>query len=630
MNRSTAWVLAAFAGGVLLHIDRVPPWAAIIALVCIAWRAAAALRRLPLPGRAVRLALSIAPAIGVLTSFHTLNGLAAGSALLVSMGAVKLLETKSTRDEVVVIGAALFLLLAACLARADLVRLPMYLIEMWIAVTALAVSSQAGHTLSSRAAGSLALRSLALAVPLAVILFLFFPRVAGSFWALPASGGGRTGLSDTMSPGSISELTASDEIVFRAAFRDALPPPQDRYWRGPVLHDFDGYTWRRANGLYYRASALRFTGRDYAYRIALEPQPQRWWFALESLRQPPEGNVILTFDRQLLGPEPLAQVINYNAVSNTHAVSDEPISLAAERLDLRLPRGRNLRSVQLALKLREKSDSDADFVRRTLEYFRTGNFRYSLTPPLLDPDSIDDFLFHTHLGFCGHFASAFTMLMRAGGVPARVVTGYLGGERNPINGYLVIRQSDAHAWSEVWIDGQGWTRVDPTAVVAPERLQRGLLDLLPSAMSTERRLFSNPLLQQLRFAWDATNAWWNDQVLNFNLAAQLSFLSKLGFRTPDWHILAWVLGGGLALWLGAIGLLLSRAPAPKPSKLARNYARLCRRLARAGMPRPPWQGPLAYAEAIERERPDLAPRAVPEILRYAESRYGPGIRTREL
>jgi len=628
--RSTAWVLAAFAGGVMLHIDRVPPWAAIVALLCIAWRCAAAVRHLPLPGRALRLALSIAPALGVLSAFHTLNGLAAGSALLVSMGAVKLLEMRSMRDEVVVVGAALFLLLAACLARADLLRLPLYLLELWICMTALAVTAQAGRTLSSRAAGTLALRSLALAAPLAVILFLLFPRVAGSFWALPASGGGRTGLSDTMSPGSISELTASDEIVFRAAFRGDLPPPEQRYWRGPVLHDFDGYTWRRAAGLYYRAATLHFTGRDYAYRIALEPQPQRWWFALENVREAPRANVILTFDRQLIGPEPLAQVLNYDAVSNTHAVTDEPLSTAATRLDLRLPPDRNPRAVQLGLRLRAAATSDADFVRRTLAYFRSGGFRYSLTPPLLDPNSIDDLLFHTRLGFCGHFASAFTMLMRAGGVPARVVTGYLGGERNPLNGYLVVRQSDAHAWSEVWLEGQGWTRVDPTAVVAPERLQRGLLDLLPGAMSTERRLFSNALLQQLRFAWDAANAWWNDQVLNFNLAAQLSLLSWLGFRAPDWHVLAWLLGGGLAAWLGAAALLLSRAPAPRPSQLARRYARLCRRLARAGMPRESWQGPLAYAAAIEHHRPDLAPRAVPQILRYAEARYGPGVRNRTL
>ena len=617
-------MLAAFLGGVLLHADEVPFWATAAAGVCAVWRFAATIRPIRLPGRFWRIVLSIVPVVGVLSAFHTLNGLAAGSALLVVMGAVKLLETKTRRDEVVVVGASLFLLLAACLDRSNLLRVPLYLAEAWLCCAALAVAAHEGSSLSSKAAASLAFRSLVLAGPLAIVLFLFFPRVAGSFWALPASGRAQTGLSDEMSPGSISELSNSDSIAFRAWFRDELPPPELRYWRGPVLHDFDGYTWRRVPGSYYRSTQPVFVGHDYAYRVALEPQADRWWYALESVRESPARNVFMTFDRQLIGPEPVSQVINYEAVSNTHSTTAEPLTVSTRRLDLRLPSARNPKSLELGRTLRAQSTSDADFIHRTLEYFRTGGFQYTLTPPLLDFNSIDDLLFNTRRGFCGHFASAFVMLMRAGGVPARVVTGYLGGERNPIGGYLVVRQSDAHAWSEVWLEGQGWTRVDPTAVVEPDRLQRGLLDLLSDSMSPERRfIFRNNFLARLRFAWDATNAWWNDQVLSFNMAGQLSILRRLGLPEPDWKTLAWALGIGLAAWLGVIAILLRRAPPrAKRDETARTYQRLCRKLAAAGLIRKNWQGPLDFAASIERERPDLAKRVGPMLRRYAELRYG--------
>ena len=625
-KHSVWWMLAAFLGGVCLHIDAVPSWASAAAIAAIAWRFAATIRSIRLPGRLWRVVLSIAPVLGIFGAFHTLNGLEAGSALLVVMGGAKLLETHTRRDQVVVIGAALFLLLAACLARAGLLRVPLYIAEAWLCCTALAVAAQEGNSLSSRAAASLAFRSLILAVPLAVILFLFFPRVAGSFWALPASARAETGLSDSMSPGSISELSNSDDIAFRAWFQGELPPPHLRYWRGPVLHQFDGYTWRRSPGLFYRSARPQFTGRDFSYRIALEPQSTRWWYALESVRNSPARSVFMTFDRQLVGPEPVSQVINYEAVSNTRATSGEPLSRAVERLDLQLPAGRNPRSVALGGTLRAASADSAEFVRQTLEYFRTGGFKYTLTPPLLDLNSIDDLLFNTRLGFCGHFASAFVMLMRAGGVPARVVTGYLGGERNPIGGYLVIRQSDAHAWAEVWLEGQGWTRVDPTAIVEPQRLQRGLLDLLSGSLSTERRLmFQNNLIAQARYAWDAANAWWNDQVLNFNLGKQLSLLSRLGLPEPDWKMLAWSLAIGLAAWLGVVTILLRRPPPrAKPEPIAKAYRSLCHQLAQVGLVRDAWQGPLDFAAAIERARPEVARQAVPILRRYAEIRYGAG------
>jgi protein-glutamine gamma-glutamyltransferase len=265
-------------------------------------------------------------------------------------------------------------------------------------------------------------------------------------------------------------------------------------------------------------------------------------------------------------------------------------------------------------------------VHAAIDFLRSGGFRYSLTPPTLDFDSVDDFLFHTREGFCGHYASAFVALMRAGGIPARVVTGYLGGEWNPVGGYFLIRQSDAHAWTEVWIDGRGWRRVDPTAIVAPERLRRGILDILPDALSGSTRLLhATPWLVRLVQSWDALNSAWNERVVKFDVDMQLGILERLGVRSADWTALVAALGSGLVGWLAWIAWHIGHSAGPRPGDpLGRAYRRLCRKLARAGVAREIHEGPLDYAEKIARRRPDLAPRVQPLLAHYAQLRYGPG------
>ncbi len=244
------WTTAALVGGMLLHIDRVPFWVSAAALVCVIWRVAAELKAIRLPGRFAKIGVALMLIAAILARFHTLNGLSAGTALLVIMGAIKLLETHARRDRYVVLGATAFLLLAACLDRQSLQRAPLYILEAWLCCTALASVAQEGSSLTSRAAATLAARSLALATPLAVILFLFFPRMVGAFWVLPQGDSAVTGLSDTMSPGAISSLSESDDPAFRVRFEGETPPPEERYWRGPVLHEFDGYTWRRGTEFY--------------------------------------------------------------------------------------------------------------------------------------------------------------------------------------------------------------------------------------------------------------------------------------------------------------------------------------------------------------------------------------------
>jgi transglutaminase-like putative cysteine protease len=628
----------------LLNADRVPSWVPVAALIFVVWRLMAASRPLRLPGTFTRSLLAVLLVAGVVLRFHTLNGLSAGTALLILMGSVKLLETRAQRDQYVVVAAGVFLLLAACLDRQGLVRAPLYLLQVWLCCAALAVvayapteafalaavaqaptaASAALSRFDNRAAMLLAARSLAFALPLALMLFVFFPRLPGAFWAIPRSDQALTGLGDSMSPGSISQLTTSYDVAFRAHFEGAPPPAQERYWRGPVLHEFDGYTWRRTARNLARMQPLQYLGPQYRYRISMEPSAQRWWFSLDTATGSPEPRVSFTYDYQLISTEPVAEGTNYTLVSHTSTRALRPLPQLARRYDTDLSGDRNPKSRGLAVRLRSGVASDDAYVSAVLDFFRTGGFEYTLTPPRLGFDSVDDFIFNTRLGFCGHYASAFAVMMRAAGVPARIVTGYLGGEWNPIGHYFIVRQSDAHSWTEVWLDGRGWTRVDPTAVVAPERLRRGILDILPNAVSAPARfVWSQPWLAALLQRWDALNTAWNDRVIKFNYGDQLRLLQQLGFKSPGAQELGWAFGAGLVGWMLWIAWHVGRGtPRPRPDNLARAYTALCRKLGRAGVTRESHEGPLTFASHVRERRPDLQADVHPLLLRYAELRYG--------
>lgn len=629
------WVCAATAAGILLHVSRFSAWITVTALGLVAWRLAAALGAARLPGGTVRIALGVSLMTAVFAQFHTLNGLAPGTAMLILMLAIKLLETRGRRDQYVVIGGALFLLLAACLYGQALVWMPLYGLQALLCCSALAVVAYqpgAGEGLFPAPAGlrtreaiALAGRTLLYAIPLAIPLFLFFPRLPGHFWALTAGSDAMTGLSDTLTPGSITRLTASYDIAFRARFAGRPPPPQERYWRGPVLHEFDGGTWRAGRYVSGEAQRLDCLSRPYRYRIYLEPTFRRWWLALDTVMGSPSPNVRYAEDYQLIAAQPVSRSLSYDEISCAHSRSWAPLSSAARLDDTRLPTGRNPGTLALALRLRGRSGSDLAFVEAALGFLRTGGFVYSLTPPPLGSEPVDDFLFHTRTGFCEHYASAFVDLMRAGGVPARVVTGYLGGQWNPYDGTLIVRQSDAHAWAEVWLEGRGWTRVDPTAVIEPERLYRGILDLLPNAVSAPARLVHAwPWLATALERWDALNGWWSQRVVGFNDRTQLDLLRALGFRSPELRDAGWVFAAALLAWLAWISWQLrNEVRGPPTDRLGQAYNRLCRKLARTGLPRAQHLGPLAYAQFINRSRPELACRLLPLLEQYAALRFGP-------
>ncbi len=624
---ATAWLLASFTGGVALHADRLPLLFVLVPIITCLWRGLAETRPdVRLPAAWLRGVLALTLLGAVLVQYRTVNGLGPGTALLVSMGAIKLLETRNRRDRYIMIAVALFLMLSACLDRQSMLRAPLYLLLTWVCCITFVYVANPEVRLPASEAVRITGRALAMSLPLAVLLFIFFPRMPGQLWALPSQGSAKTGLDEQMTPGGISALSESSEPAFRVRFFGATPPPQQRYWRGPVLHNFDGYSWRRDRGQSYRPNKLSYGGNAYHYRITLEPHQRNWLFGLETPQSPPSPNTFMTYDLQLMALQPVTQTMSYELRSYSATPATDELTQLGRQIETALPTDRNLRSNALARRLRSEAADTEDFVRRVLALFRDGGFEYTMTPELLERDSVDDFVFKTRAGFCGHFASAFVSMMRAAGVPARVVTGYQGGEWNPIGSYFVVRQSDAHAWAEIWIDGAGWRRVDPTAVVSPERLTRGLLDILPDAGSRAERLARGfAFLQTMRQGWDAANNWFTENVADFNIRAQLSILRRLGFDAPQLRQLGWIAAAGLAAWAAATLLWLAqRGPQQPIDALGKGYQRICRWVVRRGrgLGRAPHEGPTDFAARLQLERPDIAARVTPLLIEYAQLRYG--------
>jgi transglutaminase-like putative cysteine protease len=628
--RSNTAVTLVFVASVILMAGKAPAWCLAIALGAAIWRLLVAAGRIPIPKtrtgmRFVFGALTAALVVAVAANFRTLNGLAAGSALLLVMGALKLLEARSRRDDGIVVGVALFLLLAAALATQTLASAPLYLLIIWGACAAIAIVADRSGALTPRAALRLSARALTMSVPLAAACFLFFPRFGGQFWALQRGEQATSGLSDEMSPGSISKLANEYEPAFRVRFEGTPPPQEALYWRGPVLNSFDGFTWRRERMKYYPAEHIEMLGEPVRYRVTLEPTNQPWLFALDTVAESPRRDMFMAHDRQLSAANPVTSTMSYDAVSYLHTRTDGPLSISGRRHETTLPAERNPRARQLALEIRARSGSDREFARAVLDWFRDNGLEYTLEPGTTGIDSVDTTLFVSKRGFCGHFASSYAMMMRAAGVPARVVTGYLGGEWNPLGGYAIVRQSDAHAWTEVWLDGSGWTRVDPTVVIAPERLLRSIFDLLPDSLPASSGFFhSNAFMFQLQHLWDGANQWWQEHVVEFNTRSQLDLLRHLGFDSPDWQHLAWGFAGALLLWVAWISLTLQRGVArAKPDRIGRAWLRATRKLARVAPARAPAEGPMEYAQRVGERRPDLAERVQTLAAQYARLRFGP-------
>jgi transglutaminase-like putative cysteine protease len=404
-------------------------------------------------------------------------------------------------------------------------------------------------------------------------------------------------------------------------FDAQIPRAKDLYWRGPVMWDFDGRTWS-AQFFVYTAPGIEAAGDPVAYEVTLEPHNRRWLFALDLPAVVPPRSVVST-DYQLYSVQPVNSRLRYDMTSFLNARFGEVENRFAMRRALQVPPRSNPRAQELGRALRQKHADDEGIIAEMLGMFRR-NFVYTLEPPLLGENPVDEFLFSTRSGFCEHYASAFAVVMRAAGIPTRIVTGYQGGEVNALGNYLIVRQADAHAWTEVWLANRGWVRVDPTFAVAPVRVDTGIsaavprTDPLPLMVRTPWEF-----LRQARFAWDYMASAWNQWVLGYTPERQRSLLAHAGVDDATWEKLTAILlavAGVIVAMLTAIALRQLKSRTRDPVAIA--YRRFCDKLRRRGLTREAAEGPVDYASRIERLRPELTP-AVEAITRlYIALRYG--------
>jgi len=616
-RRDTMVLLLAVAFVALPHVDHLPIWASAIVFLLWAWRFWITLRNLPLPGHVAMLPLLAMAGGAVWFEYRTLLGREAGVTFLLLLLALKLLELRARRDVFVVVFLSFFILLTQFLNSQALpvaaltLAAVLALFFVLVSVSLKADDLPAGRKL--RLVGVIALKAL----PLTAVLFVLFPRLDNPLWGLPRDAYSQgTGLSNSMAPGGINRLLQSESIAFRVRFSGSPPGNSQLYWRGPVFGRFDGRTWsplaqRLASIVPLQVQADPASAIDYT--VTLEPSHRDWLFMLELPAQVPADdglNPRMTSQGQLLSAQPIAARTRYQARSYTRFSFglNETASTLADWLAL--PQGYNPRALQFAAELRSQlpgGGEDAQRLQAVLDHFRDGGFRYTLEPPLLGRDSIDEFLFDSRLGYCEHYASAFVVLMRAMQVPARVVTGYQGGELNPVDGFMTVRQSDAHAWAEVWLAGRGWTRVDPTSVVAPVRIEQGLREL--ARQSSAEPLFSfgrdSPWvrsLRQLRLNWEALENSWNQWIISYSAQRQMSLLDWLGFHA-DWRVLGILLTLAVSLVATVLAVVSLRHRVQR-DPLAELEQRFRSRLERGGLPCTPSDGPRALARRLTTE---LAP-----------------------
>ena len=619
----TAWLLATAAIVIAPLTLHVHIWIAAVTGLLLLWRGLLAWRGQALPSRWLLLPLTLASAVAILWQFGTLFGQNPGVALLMVFIALKQLEARTTRDGRAVILLAYFLAMAQFFYSQVIGAALASGASVLVTTAALLSLAEAQASIQEllRRAGLMLIQSL----PVMLLLFVLFPRVQGPLWALPRdAASGTTGMSDTMSPGSISNLSQSDAIAFRARFDGTMPPRAQLYWRGPVLTDFDGKTWRpREERPRLRLPYPEPTGAPISYELILEPHNRHWLFALEMPGTAPD-DVVATRDALLL----TKQVVDTRLKFSLRAYPDFRPGQGEDEASLwrsrTLPPGSNPRLRALAAQWRTQTDNDAQLLALAQAYFRQQGLMYTLSPPLLGEHGADEFLFDTKQGFCEHFANAFAVAMRAAGVPARVVTGYQGGEINPVDGWLTVRQYDAHAWTEVWLTEHGWVRIDPTAISAPTRIDLNLAAAVPAGDPLPFLMRADlSWLKQLRFQWDAVTNTWNQWVLGYNPERQREFLRRLGMQQPDWQHMISTLTvlAGLAL-LGLAAWILHRRQ--RQDRALRLWNTLSRRMGKHGLARRPHEGPHDYAMRLAAAFPTAADELELMASLYVRARYGRG------
>ena len=607
------WLLASLVLVLAIHAPNLPVWVTAASAFFIAWRYLAIQNSALMPNRWLLVMLSMLTGFGILLNFHSF-GRDASLSLLVLMTVLKLLETRVLRDYMLTVILAYFLIGNLFLFNQSILTFalsipPLVLLTATLIHVSLKVPQNWQFLL--KLAGKMLLQS----VPVMLILFVLFPRIPGPLWGIPQDAfSGMTGLGDNLKFGEISNLSKNSSVAFRVQFKDKLPPNNQLYWRGPVLWHQNKNEWLMpSKSIGLRNELLVTQGAAIDYTITLEPHNRTWLLLLDMPTLAPAGTSF-THDYSAVANQPVRTRMRYSASSHTTYQLGETLSEREQTLSLQLTEGENPRTFELVKTWQNLSPQQK--INQALQMYRQQNFIYTLRPPILRNDPIDAFLFDTKKGFCEHYSASFVYLMRAAGIPARIVTGYQGGELNPNGNYLIVRQSDAHAWAEVWLQGQGWVRIDPTAAVSPERIEQGIGEALRD--SDELPLLARgdfPLLKKAFLNFDSINNGWNQWVLGYDDKKQLEFLNNLTGKKLGLSDLVFWMMGSIVLVMLATSYYFFRQIKAKLSPAQQLYQQYLRKLKRANLQPNTGEGALDFAARISQ----LLPSHKNEILQIASS-----------
>ena len=614
--------------GIILlpHLLFQPPQISLWIAAGLAWQALHLKQRLPAPPRWLLILLALGGMALVYASQKSLIGRDGGVSFILMLTALKLLEARNLRDARMVALLGLFLLFTVFLFDQSLLSALWSLLSFALLMSLL---NELAHNAEPRPllqSLKSSLIPLGYSLPLAIVLFIIVPRPTAPLLGLPQPSQARTGLSDELAPGSINQLSRSPEIAFRATFTGQNPAQNQLYWRGPVFWGYDGQRWNiippelSLMDEAQKQQSIQPLSPPLAYSLMLEGSNSTILPALDRPLSAPQGaHLLRDHNLRFRLPQEARQIIQLQ--SEPTAKLDETLDDHLRKLALQLPEADNPLLQDLGAGWRKLPPEQR--IQRALDYFKTQGFSYTLEPPVLeDQDGMDDFLFSSKAGFCEHYATSFVLLMRAAALPARVVTGYLGGERHP-EGYWIVRQGDAHAWAEVWLGGQGWVRIDPTASVAPERIEGGAAAAVPDTANqlpaALRRDFG--FLHRARLSWDGVENRWNRWVLGFDANDQQKLLHALGWignqNLPLWGLVIF----SLLLSLAAIKLFQHWRAQPRYSAAQRMWLSFLQQLRQRGVEPLTNESPRALLRRLQRQHPELMPHAEAFVESYLEWNY---------
>ena len=640
-SRDTLFLLAVVGWILLPQVNALPVWASVLAYGVLLWRGWLAWHARPLPGRWWLLAALAVAVAGTLFTHKTILGRDAGLTLVTMLLALKTLELRARRDAFVVFFLGFFAMLGNFFFSQSLLTAGAMVIGLLGLLTALVNAhmpvGKPPLSESARMAGKMVL----LGAPIMAALFVLFPRM-GPLWGAPNdTSTGRSGLSPTMQIGNIAQLALDDSIALRVRFDlpgGGAPPSWQLYFRGPVLGSFDGREWRSLSAppdgmqRVQPPADLVVSGPGIRYEVTMEPNQYPWVLAMDAAQEAPDlpgRRVRMAPDLQWFTNRPISELVRYQATSYAD-FRHGPLQMTPQlRVFTELPAGYNPRTLQLAADMRRdpalaQADT-ATLVDAAMEKLRTGGFSYTLEPGVYGQHAADEFWFDRKEGFCEHIASSFVVLMRALDIPSRIVTGYQGGDLNSVDGFWTLRQSDAHAWAEVWQAGKGWVRVDPTAAVAPGRI--GVAGRLQAPRGVVGNAFatmvSPTVLASIRAGWEALNNCWNQWVLNYAQTSQINLLKKIGFTAPSWEDLLRVLAG-LVAGVALVAVVWARWERSRRDPWLQLLDQARQRLQAAGLPLGPAVPARSMAQQARQHFGDAAAPASHWLLQLEMLRYAPG------